>query len=130
MNPSRRSKRTAKSGSGEAAVSGETDTALRAVALQFVEKLLANRESVRNGAPGELRDAKAHESLIVASMLFGQLAGWARDHVVGRVLAGISAAAYAKGTTVEMTLGRDRPWDDPKLEKSGAAYDFSAGTAA
>ena len=82
------------------------------------------RQSVHNRAQGEQRDAKAHESLVLASMLFEQLAGWARNHVVGRVLAGVSAASYVKGTPTEKTLGSDRPWDNPKLEQLGAAHDF------
>ena len=34
-------------------------------------------------------DAAAHSALVLASMLFNVVAGWARDHVIGRTVQGI-----------------------------------------
>ena len=71
------------------------------------------------------KDSRAHEALVLGSLLFDFLAGWARDHLVGRVVNGIPGVFYAPGTKREQSLGEDRPWDDPALEAQGAAYDFS-----
>ena len=70
------------------------------------------------------RDAHAHEALRLASSLFDFLAGWARDHLVGRAINGIPSAPYAPGTPRERDLGHERPWDDTDLEAQGAAYDY------
>ena len=69
-------------------------------------------------------DAAAHEALTLASMLFDALAGWARDHVIGRTVRGIQSAPYAPGTKRERELGDDRPWDDPGLQNIGSDYEF------
>lgn len=71
------------------------------------------------------KDAHAHEALQLASRLFDFLAGWARDHLVGRALNSIPSAPYAPGTQREQELGDDRPWDDVDIEPQGAAYDYS-----
>ena len=69
-------------------------------------------------------DAAAHEALTLASMLFDALAGWARDHVIGRTVQGIQSAPYAPGTMRELKLGDDRPWDNPELQNIGSDYEF------
>lgn len=69
-------------------------------------------------------DAAAHEALTLASMLFDALAGWARDHVIGRTVQGIQSAPYAPGTKRERELGDDRPWDDRDLQRLGSEYEF------
>ena len=78
---------------------------------------------------GDLTDAAASEALTLASMLFNALAGWARDHVIGRAINGISAAPYQSGTVRERNLGDDRPWDNPNLEQVGASYEFNDSRA-
>ena len=69
-------------------------------------------------------DAAAHSALVLASMLFNVVAGWARDHVIGRTVQGIPSRPYAPGTRRERELGDDRPWDDPGLQKIGSEYKF------
>lgn len=73
-------------------------------------------------------DAAAHEALTLASMLFDALAGWARDHVIGRKVQGIPSAPYASGTKRERELGDDRPWDDCDLQRLGSEYKFDDPT--
>ena len=97
--------------------------AKRAVTNRFVADLYRLQEQ-RARDPARPKDADAHEALWLASMVFVQLAGWARDHVVGRELKGIPKVAYAKDTKRERELGPVRPWDDEALEKLGAAYRF------
>ena len=73
-------------------------------------------------------DAAAHEALTLASMLIDALAGWARDHVIGRTVRGIQSAPYAPGTKRERELGDDRPWDDRDLQRLGSEYEFDNPT--
>ncbi len=69
-------------------------------------------------------DAAAHRALVLASMLFDIVAGWARDHVIGRTVQGIPSRPYTPGTRRERELGDDGPWDDPGLQKIGSDYEF------
>ena len=69
-------------------------------------------------------DAAAHRALVLASMLFNIVAGWARDHVIGRTVQGIPSRPYAPSTRRKRELGDDRPWDDPGLQKIGSDYEF------
>ena len=77
---------------------------------------------------GDRTDAAASEALTLASMLFNALAGWARDHVIGRTIKGIPRVAYAPGTKRERELGEERPWDDLGLQALGSKYNFDDRT--
>jgi len=75
------------------------------------------------------KDAYAYETLKLAAMLFDTLAGWARNHTIGRILQRLPPVRYAPGTTREKELGDARPWDDAGLEPIGESYDFSDAEA-
>ena len=77
---------------------------------------------------GDRTDAAASEALTLASMLFNALAGWARDHVIGRTIEGIPRVPYAPGIKREQELGEERPWDDLRLQDLGAKYEFDKPT--
>ncbi len=77
---------------------------------------------------GDHTDAAASEALTLASMLFDALAGWARDHVIGRSIEGIPRVSYAPGTKRERELGEERPWDDLGLQRLGSKYEFDDPT--
>ncbi len=77
---------------------------------------------------GDRTDAAASEALTLASMLFNALAGWARDHVIGRSIEGIPRVPYAPGTKRERELGEERPWDDLGLQRLGSEYEFDDPT--
>ena len=90
-----------------------------------VGRFLSELKRLRNAEErGSNVDAAAHKALVLASMLFNVLAGWARDHVIGRTVQGIQSAPYAPGTRRERELGDDRPWDDPGLQNIGSDYEF------
>lgn len=91
----------------------------------IVERFLSELKRLRNAEErGSNVDAAAHDTLVLASMLFDILARWARDHVIGRTVQGIQSAPYAPGTRRERELGDDRPWDDPGLQNIGSDYEF------
>ena len=77
---------------------------------------------------GDRTDAAASEALTLASMLFNALAGWARDHIIGRSIEGIPRVPYAPGTRRERELGEERPWDDLGLQRLGSEYEFDDPT--
>ena len=103
-----------------------SEEAQRAFVSGLTEDLFALLAETSPDNPGSAlhRDADAHEALKLGSRLFNFLAGWARDHLVGRTISGIPSAPSALGTSRERALGHERPWDDPDLEAQGAAYDF------
>ena len=102
----------------------QREMAQQAFIQRLVNDLLRLRQSVREDGSGSLKDAAAHEALSLGGMLFQLLAGWGRDHVIGRSLESVPAAPYAKGTTAQRSLGKVRPWDNQALEERGADYEF------
>lgn len=103
-----------------------SEEAQRAFVSGLTEDLFALLAKTSPDNPGSAlhRDADAHEALKLGSRLFNFLAGWARDHLVGRTINEIPSAPSALGTSREQALRHERPWDDPDLEAQGAAYDF------
>jgi len=98
------------------------------IGREHAQRLLTELWRLRSethSAGSILKDASAVQALKLASTLFDFLAGWARDHVIGRELRGIPSAPYARGTERERSLGSERPWDDPELEHLGSHYDFA-----
>jgi hypothetical protein len=87
--------------------------------------LMAKTDDARGASYTRNKDAHAFKALIMASRLFNFLAGWARDHVVGRIAKGLPSVRYAPGIPREVALGPERPWDDPELEQIGTNYDFA-----
>lgn len=77
------------------------------------------------GTRSKQRDHDAHQALKIADIIFDSLAGWARDHVVGRNARMLPPVRYAPGVDRERSLGEERPWDDPALERLGANYEFT-----
>ena len=95
----------------------------------FVGRLILQLKHLRDPEQrGDRTDAAAAKSLTLASMLFNALAGWARDHAIGRTVAGIPGVPYAAGMKREKELGDDRPWDDVGLQELGVKYEFDDPT--
>ncbi len=100
------------------------DANIRSYGLGLLRRLEHLKAAAEPAAVAH-KDALAHEALETAARLFDSHAGWARDHLVGRLMAGIPSAPYLPGTEREQALGPNRPWDDPTLERKGAAYEFT-----